>query len=67
MCCGPSDHRAVVRASACDCTCCAPARRGFVRRFVSPKEEREALEAYKEELRNELAGLEEHIRGLEGK
>jgi hypothetical protein len=62
MCCESSRHVAA-RASTCGCGCCGAGT--FARRFISPKEEREALEAYRDELKKELAGLEEHMRKLE--
>jgi hypothetical protein len=40
---------------------------GGFRRFKSAKEELEELEAYKEELKKELAGIEEHVQKLRGK
>ncbi len=36
----------------------------FVRRFPTWKERRESLESYRDELKNELAGVEERIRDL---
>ncbi len=37
------------------------------RRFISSKEEKERLETYKNQLKNELTGVEESIKGLKGK
>lgn len=34
------------------------------RRFVSAKERKEALEKYRQDLKNELAGVEERIQGF---
>ena len=48
-----------------DCCCCAPGL--FVRRFRTAKEEQERLEAYKEQLQKELAGVEEQIQKSKNK
>ncbi|MBS7627197.1 DUF5320 domain-containing protein [Candidatus Bathyarchaeota archaeon] len=37
------------------------------RQFLSPKEEVELLEGYKEQLRSEIAGVEERIKELKQK
>ncbi len=52
-------------APSCSCGCwgCGPS----FRRFFSSKEEKECLEAYKEELKKELAGVENRIREIKGK
>jgi hypothetical protein len=47
----------------CSTSCCTP----FVRHFVSAKEERERLEKYRDELRKELAGVDETIEKLKAK
>ena len=39
---------------------------GF-RRFFSSKEEKERLENYRDQLKKELVGVEESIKGLKGK
>lgn len=49
-------HRPTV-LTGCGCGC-GP---GF-RRFVSPQEEREWLESYRDQLKKELAGVEDHIK-----
>lgn len=49
-CCGP-----------CECGCCPP-----FRRFYSSEERRERLESYRDQLKKELAGVEERISGQEG-
>jgi len=46
----------------CGCGCGTP-----FRRFVSSKEEQERLEGYSDQLKKELAGVEERIKELEGK
>ena len=48
--------------SSHDCDCGSS-----FRRFFSSKEELECLENYKDQLSNELAGIEERIRELENK
>ena len=48
----------------CGCECgCAP----LFRRFFSSKEEQERLETYRDQLKKELAGVEERIKELKGK
>jgi len=47
----------------CSTSCCTP----LVRHFVSAKEERERLEKYREELKKELAGVDETIEKLKNK
>jgi hypothetical protein len=47
-----------------DC-CCAEGIPGhFIRTHVSRKETREKLEKYREQLENEIAGVEERIKEL---
>jgi hypothetical protein len=45
----------------CDCGCTPP-----LRRYYSSEEERERLESYREQLKKELAGVEERIGELKG-
>jgi len=46
------------------CGCgCGP----LFRRFFSSKEEEERLETYRDQLKKELTGVEESIKGLKGK
>ena len=59
---GGSRHTGMM-GCACGCCGCGPS----FRRFFSSKEEQECLEAYRDELRKELAGVEEHIEELKGK
>lgn len=48
--------------------CCCGCRCGtFFRRFISAKEEKEMLEEYRDNLKKELAGVEERIQELKGK
>lgn len=53
--------------SGCTCGCCGCGCAPSFRRFFSPKEEQECLEAYREQLSKELAGVEERIKELGGK
>ncbi len=39
----------------------------FVRRFISTRERLERLEEYRDQLKNELAGVEERIQELTSK
>jgi flagellar motility protein MotE (MotC chaperone) len=53
----------VVKASGaeeCEPSCCG----SFVRRFATSGERREKLESYREELKKELAGVEERLEEL---
>ena len=59
MCCQPRGNRGYIGISECGCGC-APA----FRRFFSSKEEKECLETYSDQLKNELAGVEERIGHL---
>lgn len=54
-CCDPK----VAFATVGGMDCCS-----FVRRFPTSKERRDSLESYRDDLRNELAGVEERIREL---
>jgi hypothetical protein len=58
MCCDPTE---VHRARGTDC-CCTP--RLFARRFVSAKEKQERLEAYRDQLEKEIAGVQDRIQEL---
>ena len=37
---------------------------GMTRQFVTKEERRESLEAYREELKKELTGVEEHLKDM---
>ena len=60
---------------SCNCCCCGSHHRGEdkeeafemrrTRRFLTKEEKVEKLKDYAEELRKELAGVEEHIKELE--
>ena len=59
-CCGneASAHEAAAD-SCCASSCCGPTRH-----FITKEERREALEAYKDQLKKELAGIEEHLQDM---
>ena len=46
----------------CTCGCCGGGGGHFVRRFFTAKEEEEWLENYRDQLKKELAGLEERLK-----
>lgn len=48
----------------CTCGCCGCGCGTFFRRFISAKEEQERLEEYRDQLKKELAGVEERIQEL---
>lgn len=51
----------------CACGCCGCGCGPAFRRFFSSKEEIECLEGYRDQLKKELAGVEERITELQGK
>ena len=63
MCKSEGQHRSSgahgMRNQSCDCGC-----ETFNRRFFSAKEEQEKLGKYSEQLKHELAGVEERIRKI---
>lgn len=59
-CCGSDAGAHKVSAeSCCASSCCGPTRH-----FITKEERREALETYKDQLKKELVGLEEHLQGM---
>lgn len=66
MCCEPRGRHVVIDASDSDCCCCGPGADHHFRRYVSTKEKVEKLEAYREQLRKELDGVDEAIEELKG-
>lgn len=62
--CQPRANQRGFRAwgSNCECGCGM-----FSRRFVSAKEKQERLQDYRDQLKKELAGLEERIQELKNK
>lgn len=65
--CRPGGGSRHIRGMSCSCGCCGCGCGSSFRRFFSSKEEQECLEAYRDELRKELAGVEERIEELKGK
>jgi len=66
---GPREHGGSCgsgHAGPCSCGCCS-GHGGFARRFISKAEKLEKLEEYKDQLKKELAGVEERIQELECK
>lgn len=57
--CQPRERQKTVGVGGCNCGCgCGP----FSRRFLTAKEKEERMEEYREQLKKELEGLEEHIQ-----
>lgn len=59
MCQPRSEHR-LSGMRACACGCCGSGHMG--RRFFTAKEEEEWLENYRDQLKKELAGVEERLK-----
>lgn len=53
-----------VNMLGCACGCCGCGCGSSFRRFFSSEEERERLENYRDQLKKELAGIEEHLGEL---
>ena len=51
----------------CTCGCCGCGCGPSFRRFFSTQEEKECLEGYRDQLKKELAGVEERIKELGGR
>ena len=62
MCCDPKGS--LRNPVGLECSCCGPG--GLFRRFVTSEEAEKCLEEYKDQLKREIAGVEERIRGLKG-
>ncbi len=56
-CCGGEAH--TVKAVASQCCCHGPSRH-----FITKAERKEALEEYKDQLKKELTGVEEHLQDM---
>ena len=52
-------------AVSCTCGCCGCGCGPLARRFITPAEEKENLERYRDSLNNELAGLELRLKELD--
>jgi hypothetical protein len=60
MCCETNIQRPQNRQAMCGCGCT-----GLSRRFLSVEEERAKLEEYQDQLKKELAGVQESINQLQ--
>lgn len=60
MCCETNIQRPHSRQAGCDCECT-----GLSRRFLSAEEEKAKLEEYQDQLKKELAGVQEYINHLQ--
>lgn len=60
MCCETTIQRPAKGQADCGCGCT-----GFPRRFLSAQEEKTKLEEYQEQLKKELAGVQECINKLQ--
>lgn len=64
--CQPRQARPQRDLRSCACGCCGCGCGPHFRRFYSAGEEREWLETYTDQLKKELAGVEERMRELCG-
>ena len=62
--CKPIEIPKYSELGSCTCGCCGCGCGPSFRRFFSSKEEQECLETYKDQLKKELAGVEERINEL---
>ncbi len=62
--CKPRGSQNALGAWGCNCGCCGCGCGTFFRCFISTKEEQERLEHYRDQLKKELAGVEERIQEL---
>jgi hypothetical protein len=65
--CQPSRTQIHTGLLGCTCGCCGCGCGPTFRRYFSSKEELECLEAHEDQLKKELAGVEERIKALKGK
>ncbi len=65
--CQPREIPRYMGMSGCTCGCCGCGCGSSFRRFFSSKEEKECLETHRDQLKKELAGVEERIKELKGK
>ncbi len=62
--CQPKTHPKAMGIEGCDCGCsCGPT----FRHFMSKEEKKGNLEAYRDQLKKEISGLDECIQDLEKK
>ena len=65
--CKPTMASGFSGAAGCTCGCCGCGCGPGFRRFFSAQEKRECLEKYRDQLKKELAGVEECIKECECK
>jgi hypothetical protein len=65
--CQPGGRQSYTGMSGCTCGCCGCGCGPPFRRFFSSTEERECLEACRDQLKKELAGVEERIKEFKDK
>lgn len=66
MCCEINEYQRASGARRYAFGCCCGCGPSF-RRFVSREEERERIEEYRDQLKKELAAVEEYLKELKGK
>ena len=54
-------------AGSCSCGCCGCGCGTFPRRFFTAEEKQEKLGNYRDQLKKELKGIEEHLKKCKGK
>lgn len=65
--CQPRAGQRYTPLQGCTCGCCGCGCGPSFRRFISSEEERECLKTYRDQLKKELAGVEERIKELKAK
>lgn len=60
--CQPVSGHSFSGGGICACGCCGGGHSRSFRRFFSAKEEEERLENYRDQLKKELAGVEEYLK-----
>lgn len=65
--CQPRGNQGTFGSWGFSCGCCGCGCGPSFRRFISAKEEAERLEEYRNQLKKELAGVEEYVQELKGK
>lgn len=66
MCCETNEYQRGFNPRKYAFGCCCGCGSSF-RRFMSAKEERERIEDYREQLKKELAAVEEHLKEIKSK
>lgn len=62
--CQPRASQRTLGTCGCNCGCCGCGCGTFFRRFISAEEQQERLVEYKEQLKKEVAGVEDRIQEL---